>query len=167
MKMYLRGLGIGITVTALILIIAGRNKGKLSDDEIIKRAGELGMIMQESTSDTLFPDRDTTEAPTTETPTTEAPTTEAPTTEAPTTEAPTEVTTTWTVSEEVTADITITKGMFSEAVSQAMEHAGIISDWKDFNEYLEVNGYAMHLQTGTFTMKSSMTYREMAERLVS
>ena len=46
LKYYMRGLGIGIILTTLILMI-GNPKEKLSDDEIIKRAGELGMVMSQ------------------------------------------------------------------------------------------------------------------------
>ena len=185
--MYLRGLGIGIIVTAIILIIARNTGNKMSDREIIERAEELGMVMKETTSDKLFPDEEettentttettttepsTTEAPTTEAPTTEAPTTEAPTTEAPTTEAPTQPPTQPpTIPQDttvVTAKIVITRGMYSEAISQAMERTGVISDWRKFNDFLEANGYAERLQTGTFTLKSTMTYDEMAKILTS
>ena len=197
MKMYLRGLGIGIIVTAIILIIARNTGNKMSDKEIIKRAEELGMVMKETESDKLFPDKETqsteesttevstkepqtTEAPTTEAPTTEAPTTEAPTTEVPTTEAPTEPPTTEAPTQPptekptmppdttvVTAKIVVTKGMFSEAISQAMERTGVISDWRKFNDYLEAYGYAERLQTGTFTLKSTMSFEEMAKILTS
>lgn len=45
LKYYLRGLGTGIVVTALILGISlSHGKGRLSDEEIKKRAGELGMV---------------------------------------------------------------------------------------------------------------------------
>ena len=43
-KPYLKGMGIGIIVTSLILIISGNlNKG-MSDEDVIKRAKELGMV---------------------------------------------------------------------------------------------------------------------------
>lgn len=49
LKYYLRGLGIGIIVTALIMgIAAGGKKQVLSDEEIRERARELGMV-EEST----------------------------------------------------------------------------------------------------------------------
>ncbi|NBJ93484.1 hypothetical protein [Parablautia muri] len=49
LKYYLRGLGIGIVVTALIMEIAvGGRKQVLSDEEIMERARELGMV-EEST----------------------------------------------------------------------------------------------------------------------
>lgn len=44
LKYYLRGLGIGILVTALVLIAAPREKEVLSDTEIRERAIQLGMV---------------------------------------------------------------------------------------------------------------------------
>lgn len=48
LKYYLRGLGIGIIVTTIILTISfsGR-KEEISDEEVIARATQLGMVMQE------------------------------------------------------------------------------------------------------------------------
>ena len=51
LKYYLRGLGIGIIVTTLILMIAGTGqKEELTDAQIIERAKELGMVMEDSGS---------------------------------------------------------------------------------------------------------------------
>ena len=44
LKYYLRGLGIGIAVTAAVLMLAGGGKKSLTDEEIIARAKELGMV---------------------------------------------------------------------------------------------------------------------------
>ena len=45
LKSYLRGLGIGVVVTALIMgIVTGRKKETLSNEEIKERARALGMI---------------------------------------------------------------------------------------------------------------------------
>ena len=44
LKYYLRGLGLGILVTALILSVAGRNRRTMTDAEVKERAKELGMI---------------------------------------------------------------------------------------------------------------------------
>ena len=43
-KYYLRGLGTGILVTALILIIASGQKKTMTDEEVRARAKELGMV---------------------------------------------------------------------------------------------------------------------------
>lgn len=49
LKYYLRGLGIGIICTAIIMGIAlsGKEKEKLTDAEIVERARLLGMVMAE------------------------------------------------------------------------------------------------------------------------
>lgn len=48
LKYFLRGLGSGVVVTALILSIAhGGDKETMSDQEIIRRAEQLGMVQQE------------------------------------------------------------------------------------------------------------------------
>lgn len=51
LKYYLRGLGIGIIITTLVLMIAfSGHKEELSDEEIVKRAQALGMVMMEDAS---------------------------------------------------------------------------------------------------------------------
>ena len=53
LKYYLRGLGVGIICTAIIMGIAlsGNKKEKLTDAEIIERARLLGMVMEEESSE--------------------------------------------------------------------------------------------------------------------
>jgi outer membrane biosynthesis protein TonB len=111
LKSYLRGIGIGVAVTALILHFSGSGKnGEMSDAQIRARAAELGMVERMTLAETggtqegekpTAPPR-TTEAPTevpaeptpdgneadpTETPETTPEVTESPTAEA--TETPT------------------------------------------------------------------------------
>lgn len=50
LKYYMRGLGIGIIVTTVVLSFANK-KVKLSDAEIISQARELGMVMKEEETD--------------------------------------------------------------------------------------------------------------------
>lgn len=52
-KYYLRGAGIGIIVTAVILSAASLFQDRMSDAEIIQRAMELGMVMEEGSGGTL------------------------------------------------------------------------------------------------------------------
>ena len=103
LKYYLRGIGIGMLVTALILSISYLNHNKMSDEEVKKRAKELGMTESTSlieasevlstdscevTVTTKTPTPEPTEVPTpepTETPTPE-PTDEVTPTPEPTTE---------------------------------------------------------------------------------
>ena len=181
LKYYLRGLGVGIVVTAVILTIANHLGNKMSDEDIIKRAAKLGMVMKEDES--LFPPTEpetTTPEPTSPSPTEQDTTAVKPaepetTTPEPTTPVPTEPETTTPVPAEPqasgvvihTATITVTSGMYSEAVSQRLEEAGIVKNWREFNEYLTSNGYAERLQTGTHSFNSEMDFNEIAEILVS
>ena len=43
-KSYLKGIGVGMIVASLILIIAGNINTRMSDEDVIKRAKELGMV---------------------------------------------------------------------------------------------------------------------------
>ena len=65
LKYYLRGLAVGILVTTVVLMIAGKgHKTTMTDDEVIARAKQLGMVMEDSktgTRDDLFSGKDTTE----------------------------------------------------------------------------------------------------------
>ena len=48
LKYYLRGMGIGIIVTTIILTISfSQREVEISDAEVIARASELGMVMQD------------------------------------------------------------------------------------------------------------------------
>ena len=55
LKYYLRGLGIGILVTTVILSLAGVGRKNMTDEEVVKRAKELGMV--ESTLLSELPDQ--------------------------------------------------------------------------------------------------------------
>ena len=168
LKYYLRGLGIGILVTAAILTIVYHTKGSMSDSQIMKRAAQLGMVMASTEDDTLFAQKtqvDTTIGETgtisVEETTTVVETTEAVTeasTEKPT-EAPTEAPTEPAVAEAV---LTISPGMYSESVSAELVRLGIITNQKEFNSYLVNNGYAECIQTGDFKIKADMSYDEIA-----
>ena len=168
LKYYLRGLGIGILVTAAILTIVYHTKGSMSDSQIMKRAAQLGMVMASTEDDTLF--AQTTQVDTTieetgtisvEESTTVVETTEAVTeasTEKPT-EAPTEAPREPAAAEAV---LTISPGMYSESVSAELVRLGIITNQKEFNSYLVNNGYAECIQTGDFKIKADMSYDEIA-----
>lgn len=55
LKYYLRGLGIGILITTVILSLAGIGRKNMTDEEVVKRAKELGMV--ESTLLSDLPDQ--------------------------------------------------------------------------------------------------------------
>ena len=178
-KYFVRGLGVGILFGALIMFAAYMTSGKnrMSDEDVIKRAQELGMVKQseyvlesdvtsqETTTEEITTEatteKATTEAPTTtEKATTEATTTEKTTTEKATTEASTTETSTQTT-------VTISSGMSSEAIASALANAGLVDDASKFNSFLVANGYDMKLETGNFSLETGMSYEEIAKILTT
>lgn len=189
-KYFVRGLGIGIMFGALIMLVAYMTSGKktMSDEEVIARARELGMVKQSeyvltpetnsdaitkpleelvqessgalATTETAKTTKETTEDKTTEN-TTETVTTEKTTTE----KATTEKTTTEKVDNSTNTTITISSGMSSEAIAAALANAGLVDDASKFNSFLVANGYDMKLETGSFSLASGMSYEEIAKIL--
>lgn len=49
LRYYLRGLGIGMLVAALVLILSGNTGGRMSDEAVKRRAVELGMVEKNKT----------------------------------------------------------------------------------------------------------------------
>ncbi len=58
LKYYLRGLGLGIVVTAIIMGITSSRSKAMTDDEIIARAKQLGMTENRVLSETALEDAD-------------------------------------------------------------------------------------------------------------
>lgn len=180
-KYFVRGLGVGILFGALIMFAAYMTSGKnhMSDEDVIKRAQELGMVKQSEyvlesdvTSENTTTEEIKTEA-TTEKVTTEATTTTEVTTEKTTeTEATTEKTTTEAATTEQTdtktkATITVSGGMSSETISSLLENAGLVDSASKFNSFLVQNGYDKKLETGSFDISGGMTYEEIAKILTT
>ena len=171
-KYFVRGLGVGILFGALIMFAAYMTSGKnrMSDEDVIKRAQELGMVKQ---SEYVLESDVTSQETTTEEITTEA-TTEKATTEAPTTteKATTEKTTTEASTTEkadtsTQTTVTISSGMSSEAIASALANAGLVDDASKFNSFLVANGYDMKLETGNFSLETGMSYEEIAKILTT
>ncbi len=193
LKYFLRGVGVGVIFGTLIMLVAylTSGAGKLSDKEIIERAENLGMVMEEdmvitgAKEDTSEEKTDKTEN-TTESTTTEAliqdsdvsiegvvdgsinsTTEEQATTEEKTEEATTETATTESGNTNyVTAKITVTSGMTSSEVAYMLQEAGIIKDYLDFDEYLNQNGYSTQIRINDYEFNSNMSYKELAEALI-
>ncbi|MBM7650040.1 polyhydroxyalkanoate synthesis regulator phasin [Bacillus ectoiniformans] len=63
--------------------------------------------------------------------------------------------------------LTISPGMPSSEIGEALEKAGMINSAQQFNDYLTENGYAAKLQVGTHEIHSTMSLKEMAIILTS
>ena len=189
LKYYLRGLGIGILVTAVIMgVTQGSRKETLSDREIRERAAALGMVepgnsladleAAETPAATEIPEAIETPAATeipeaietpaaTETPeaaetpaATEAPAaTETPEVTARPTQKPAE--------EEEGSSYTfeIQAGDSSYQVAYRLQQAGLVADARDFDNYLCSKGYDRKLKTGSYEIPETATEEEISEIL--
>lgn len=192
LKYFLRGVGVGIIFGALIMLVAYLTTGasKMSDEEIIKRAENLGMVKSEdlvitgtkedkdidldtSTQEFLGDTSNTTEEKTTENLVQDSDVSLEgvvdeninTATESTTTEAA-EVTTEATGTNYVTAKISVTSGMTSTEVALLLQEAGIIDDYLDFDQYLNENGYSTQIRINDYEFNNNMTYEELAEALI-
>ena len=185
LKYYLRGLGIGILVTAVIMGITQESrKQTLSDREIRERAAALGMVEPGNS----LADLKATEAPTatakptqkpvaTETPAATATTkptekpTEKPTakpTQKPTekpTEKPTQKPIQKPTEEEDTYVLEIQSGDGSYQVSYRLQQAGLVADARDFDNFLCSKGYDRKLRIGSYEIPKTATEEEISEIL--
>ena len=184
LKYYMRGLGIGIILTTLILTLGNR---KISDEEVIQRATALGMtfVDKEDTklNDMLGNGEAVTPVVTVTVAPSQAPSVK-PTSEPTATVEPTKVPTpTVTVAptnapeptvaakpttgpnneqgKDKKISVTIKKGMDSFEVADALVKAGIIKDSHDFNKYIVKVGKASYISVGEFKIKKGASYDEI------
>ena len=180
LKYYLRGLGIGMAIAAVIMgVTLSSSSNKMSDEEVKKRAEELGMVddsqvlLAKSDSEVVGSE-DVEEKEVTPTPTpTEKPTptpTEKPTptpTEKPTPTPTKEPTPTPTpvVAQNIgngMVNVHVTAGSGSETISYQLYKAGLVSSANDYNDYLCKHGYDRKLTTGDHIIPMGATYDQIA-----
>lgn len=185
LKCYLRGLGLGILVTAALFLCAGAaNKQSMTDEQIIKRAKELGMVDNQYLSDYIYPstEEDISNAGEPETTSVEMGTTTEENTEATVEMEDTveeesesiEETTTQELSQNEEIDpsqkfyvIVVNKGDGSDTVSRKVFETGLIPDAAEFDHYLMENGYDRRITTGNHEIPSNATIEQMAKILCS
>lgn len=184
LKYYLQGLGIGILVTTVILSLAGVGRKNMTDEEVVKRAKELGMV--ESTLLSDLPDQTKTDEvrptepeislqPETSEPEESASTPETPVAPEETPEAPKE---TPVAPEETpvspedgnpdtptgeTVTLVIGRGESSTTVSKNLKKAGIVEDAAAFDRFLCNNGYDKKIITGTYEIPYGASEEEIAK----
>ena len=193
LKYYLRGLGIGILVTAVIMgVTQGSRKETLSDREIRERAAALGMVepgnsladleAAETPAATEIPEAIETPAATEIPETIETPAaTEIPEAiETPAATETPEAAETPAATPEVTARPTqkpaeeeegssytfeIQAGDSSYQVAYRLQQAGLVADARDFDNYLCSKGYDRKLKTGSYEIPETATEEEISEIL--
>ena len=186
-KNYLKGIGVGIIVASLILIIAGKlNNNTMSDEDVIKRAKELGMV--ESTTLTspsgntglvdVSTSEEKSEAVATEDDKTKEDSVNTDQTDTNET-ADNSETVSGTDKEDKTNTTTDTKktdygetvkvevksGMSSESAAAAAKEAGLVDDDVEFNKYLCANGYDKRLRVGQYDIPTGSDFETIAKFL--
>lgn len=180
-KYYLRGLGIGIVVTAIIMGIATSGKRGMTDEEIIARAKELGMVentvLSEKTEEEAETEaavdianaEDATEKSAieeTKKPETSEEQKENTTEETKKPETSTERQTTADKKEDITSavvkTITVNSGDGSYTVAKKLAEAGVVTSAENFDTYLCQNGYDKKLRTGNFSIPADASDEQIA-----
>jgi len=185
-KYYLRGLGFGILITVFVFVFT--NHSGLSDEEIIKRAGELGYVKAEEQTSPSIGLKDLLE---TETPVPtkkpEATPTEIPEVSITPEVSPTEIpvateepeptiqptptataTPTPTEAPEVsvlTVTIVVEPGNTAMAVCDKIEAAGILQDGTKLRDYLVAHNLADYINVGSYTLSDNMSLEEIAHMI--
>ena len=175
-KYYMRGLGLGVLVTAILCAIALPTKTEpMTDAEVIARAKELGYVKEEGgvtaedinkikenekTSGTPGATQTPDPADTTEV-TSEPEGTPGPTqSPVPTTDpdsGDTHVTTSYTISVE--------RGATARRVAERLEAVGALTDADAFVKYLQSRNLTDFINIGTFTIPQGASHADIARIL--
>lgn len=161
-KYYLRGAGVGILVTAIILSIAfSRIKPTLSADEIRKEALKLGMVEESSLDDKKDESNvnvDEEEAAKEEEDSNKDSESDNEDVDEPSDEKETE-----DADEGEIIVFEVKAGEFSDVVSKNLKKLGFIKSAKKYNKWLMKHGYDNLIQPGKYEIKMGASYKEIAE----
>ncbi len=171
-KYFLRGLGAGILITALILSIGYRKQD--SGESVVQRAKELGMVFPEKTPDaTATASGSATAVTTTPANTPKESPKKSERSTADTTKRPdAKPTATSTKKDKPTPTagnsaskrkFTVREGLLSSSVAREMKEAGIIKDADAFDKYIEKSGMARKIRTGTYKIPVGASYSQIAK----
>ena len=168
LKYYLRGLGIGIIVTTIILVSCfSMQKPKMTDAQIIEKASQLGMIMPEQDSAVAI-ETETTEPEETQQKNEQQVATEEiqQETEQQTeqqTEVPKEQETEEAQQEPFT--LVVNRGDVCRTMCENLAANGVIDDSEGLRKYLSEVGYASFISAGTYQIPYHASYEEITNIL--
>jgi len=174
LKYYLRGLGIGVFVSVLIVGLAS-GRQKMTDEEVIARAKELGMVenmvlsnLNDSQQGNVSADDEQVNNTEETEPIESEPIETEPVETEPIESEPIETEPVETVpvesapsGENVT--ITIRSGESSVTVSKTLEAAGLVENASAYDRFLCENGYDRKIRVGTYEIPVGASEEEIAE----
>ena len=157
LKYYLRGLGIGIIVTTILLMIAfALHKPTMSDADIIARAKQLGMVMPED--EEPLQDTETTES----TEVTAVPETEAAQIEEVSSEANEENN---IAVNAAPYTLVVNRGDVCRIVCENLQANGVVNDAEAFRKFLGQKGFASSISVGSYSIPYGLDYEEIYQIL--
>ena len=162
-----------------MIVGACNNNNKISDEEVIKRAKELGYVESStltSPSSLNGQDKDTqvATAPETQEPVTQEPNVQEPDKQEPITQEPDKqepITQEPDKEEPKVSDteeyvvITISPGQGSEEAARACKAAGLVEDSVAFNSYMCANGYDRRLNVGNHEIPKGADNETICKKL--
>lgn len=191
-KYYLRGCGIGILFTAIILMISFRSdKNQMTDSQVMERASELGMITPEET----IPETENTQVA--EPANTDEITKNSENDKIKDSESVSETEEKNTEELEVVPDfdteddkkaeskkadktsdskktqkdekivLEIKRGDVCRTIAENLATLGMVEDAEEFRKYMQKNGYDHQINVGSFELKKGMSYEEIAKTITS
>lgn len=151
LKYYIRGVGMGVVVTTIILTIAFniRQQDTAGGMESQGQTNNLDNILGSVTEPSTEKQSESVSEPVTETVSESASIEETATQTEP-------------VQEPVTIDVDLTGLVSSEQVSNLLAQVGIISDAADFNNYMAVHGYDVKIWPKAYTLTKGSDYETIA-----
>lgn len=174
LKYYLRGLGIGIIVTTLILMISfSRREVSISDEEVMARAAQLGMVMAETETLETETQEPETQQPETQQAETQQMETQQIETQQPETQQAEIQQPETPVAEPDVPDtttpyrLTIQSGDVCRIVCENLASNGVVADAEALRKHLFELGYASSLSTGEYDVPYGLTMEEVAQILIA
>jgi len=162
LKFYLRGLGVGVLVTTLILTVS--NDIRDSEAAMNENPSTVASVLISSQAETKT---ENTQQTTQQYKETSSVTNAEVVTQAPVQTVAEKVTEATIVQEAASQQITVVLSNISgsEAAAQAIASAGIIESWTDFNKYLESSGYSVKIHNGTYSLYKGQDYESIAKTI--
>lgn len=143
MKYYLRGLGIGLVITTLILTVSHHIGNSKTDEEGTQPQATTGSVIAYTKEDKTKDQEETTKQP-----------------PQPTTQQ-IQQTENNGGNTEITIDI---QGVYyGTDVADLLYDAGVITDKQEFSDYLKENGYDTMIREGSYTFTKDDTYENLAK----
>ena len=185
MKFYLRGMGTGVIITALVFMVAfAVYQPKMSDAEIETAAAKLGMVKESSSSNSSKTDSDSSKTDSTTktnadgskttTTTVKAASDSSSDTSKSSTENAGTSDSSDTSQNSATAynagdmvSVAITGGESSTTVAQNLYNSGLVDNADSFDSYLDSNGYDNSIRPGTYQIKKGSSYSDIAGAISS